>query len=104
MSMSPVLVPKKKDTHTPKEERDNIRRNCYVRKGTTALERIFYLEEEAINKMEASKRKTVVQLIIENMKLDYGNKRAEANKIDSLTKRFTELETRLLRVEEENST
>ncbi|KAI3901798.1 hypothetical protein MKW98_013913 [Papaver atlanticum] len=68
-----------------------------------AQDRICVLEE-VIEKLESKEIERCVQLNTENRKLEDGNRRAEDDKIDSLTKRFTELETRLLKVEEENST
>ncbi|RZC87549.1 hypothetical protein C5167_036086 [Papaver somniferum] len=69
----------------------------------SAHERICVLEEVA-EKLETKEIERCVQLNTENRKLEDENRKLEDDKIDSLTKRFMELETRLLRVEEENST
>ncbi|XP_026423046.1 tropomyosin beta chain-like [Papaver somniferum] len=57
-------------------------------------ERICVLEE-VIEKLESKEIERCVQLNTENRNLENGNRKAEDDKIDSLTKRFTELETRL---------
>ncbi|OVA06391.1 hypothetical protein BVC80_8981g29 [Macleaya cordata] len=72
------------------------------KKEKRAQERITYLEEE-IKKIESDEREKYVQLKTENRDLECGKRRAE-DEIEIWKKRFRELETQFLRLEEENST
>ncbi|KAI3900324.1 hypothetical protein MKW92_020870, partial [Papaver armeniacum] len=67
-----------------------------------AHERNVYLEG-VVKKMENDERETIVQLKTENRDLECGKQRAESE-IETWKKRFIALETKVLRLKEENAT